>query len=242
MVLNLNRIYASCSSTNRAAARVMQKVGMLYEATFRQEIITNDEPGDVDHYAILKSDDRTEPARTRLETDRLILRTPEYTDIVKIVEPINDKEISDNSAHIPFPFTETDAEKWYAHACWATRTWGHVTFVIELKATSELIGSIWLREDHHHKKTGIAYWIGKKYWNKGYATEACRRLIQHAFDDRGIERLTATVIIDNESSVRITEKLGMELESTTYKEWWRGDDPIDCHHYVAYKDKWESSI
>lgn len=34
--LGLHRLYAQCLCTNRASARVMEKIGLLYEATFRQ--------------------------------------------------------------------------------------------------------------------------------------------------------------------------------------------------------------
>jgi len=239
-VMDLNRIYGTCRADNPAGARVMQKLAMKHEATAREEIIIDGKGVDVEHFAILKSDPERKSAPVlRLETDRLILRTPEYEDIGRIVGPVNDEEISANSAHIPYPFTDEDAAKWYTGVCWTATAWGHVTLMITLKETRELIGSIWLRPDIRHKKTGIAYWVGREHWNKGYATEACERLIKFVFEDYGIERLTSTVIIGNDSSVQVAEKLGMEHESTTYKEWWREENSIDCHHYVLYKDKWE---
>ena len=41
-------------------------------------------------------------------------------------------------------------------------------------------------EDHAE----LGYWIGKPYWGMGYATEAVRALILHAFEAGGFAYLT----------------------------------------------------
>ena len=238
--ININRVYGSCASDNSAGLRILQKLGMKHEGTGREEAIIGDKHCDVEHYALLKSDaEREYRPNLRIETERLILRSPVYTDIERVAEPINDPVISKYSAYIPYPFTPEEAKKWYSHICWSGSTWGHVILVITSKESGELIGSCWLRPDLCHKKSGIAYWIGRKYWNKGFATEAVGRLARYAFEECGIERLTAAIIVGNDSSVSVAKKLGMELEGTAYKEWWDNDKPVDCHHYVLYKEKWE---
>lgn len=240
--LELIRVWSNCPDTNPAGIRVMQKSGMNYEGTSEAGVLIDDEPVAVQNYVFVKKClDFDMPSSIQLETDRLILRTPVYADTKRIIDPINDKEISDNSAHINYPFTEKDAWDWYMHQAWVGSTWGHLTLVTILQETDELIGSCWLRSDHHHHKAGIAYWIGRKFWNQGYATEQCERLMKHAYEDLDVRRLTATVIIGNDASDRVVEKLNFMLESTTYKEWWRGDHPIDCRHYVLYRDQWEQN-
>jgi len=241
--ININRVYGSCASDNSAGLRVLQKLGLKHEGTARAEILFDGNFRDVEHYAIIKSDaEREYRPNLMLETERLILRSPVFSDIGRVIGPINDPVISDNSAHIPYPFTEEEAKKWYSQICWAGSTWGHVILVITSKKTGELIGSCWLRPDKWHKKSGIAYWIGRKFWNKGYATEAVGRLARYAFEECGIERLTAAILVGNDSSVSVAKKLGMELECTAYKEWWNNDKPIDCRHYVLYKEKWEKQL
>ncbi len=54
--LGLERIYAVCFITNPASARVMQKIGMLFEGTARHEFMKDGEFIDFHHYAILRSD------------------------------------------------------------------------------------------------------------------------------------------------------------------------------------------
>jgi [ribosomal protein S5]-alanine N-acetyltransferase len=54
--LNLNRIYSCHFAHNPASGRVMQKIGMTYEATLRQYIVKFDEYVDMVYYGILKSE------------------------------------------------------------------------------------------------------------------------------------------------------------------------------------------
>ena len=239
--LDLNRVFTVCFKDNYASARIMEKCGMKYEGTSREEIIKYDKPVDMHHYAILKSDWPPEEKKPiHLETERLILRTPRFSDMEEMAVAINHPEISEFSAHIKYPFTIDDAYEWYKNQSWTESTWGHVTLLIFLKETNELVGSIWFRANIRHKKADIAYWIAAKHWNQGFATEACRRMLSYGFEKLGFERIEAGIIIGNDASVKVAEKLGMKFEYTGCKEWWREDGkPIDCHHYVMYKEDWE---
>ena len=54
--LNLNRIYARAMDSNIGSWRVMEKVGMKYEGTRRQDAIKNGVPVDLKSYAILREE------------------------------------------------------------------------------------------------------------------------------------------------------------------------------------------
>jgi ribosomal-protein-alanine N-acetyltransferase len=54
--LNLNRIYAYCLTRNKAAARVLEKVGLQYEGTMRQRVVKNNMPEDVAFYGMIRAD------------------------------------------------------------------------------------------------------------------------------------------------------------------------------------------
>jgi RimJ/RimL family protein N-acetyltransferase len=61
----------------------------------------------------------------------------------------------------------------------------------------------------------IGYGIDPAYQNRGYTTEAARRLIQWAFEDPSCQRIIAPdTRKDNPASNRVLEKLGMKI----YKE------------------------
>ncbi|MBB6697101.1 GNAT family N-acetyltransferase [Clostridium algidicarnis] len=54
--LNLNKIYALCMDSNVGSYRVMEKIGMKYEGTRKQDVIKNGVPKDLKSYAILKEE------------------------------------------------------------------------------------------------------------------------------------------------------------------------------------------
>ena len=56
----------------------------------------------------------------------------------------------------------------------------------------------------------LGYWVGEEYWGKGYATEASKRVIEHAFDDLDADVIYASYRIENSASKRVLEKLGFE--------------------------------
>ena len=57
----------------------------------------------------------------------------------------------------------------------------------------------------------------QEYWNKGFATEALREVINYSFKEMGLRRICADYFENNFASKKIFEKLGFEIEGI-YKE------------------------
>lgn len=78
-----------------------------------------------------------------------------------------------------------------------------------------LIGSVGLDFDldRSEKAAEIAYWIGKPYWGKGYATEAARVVIEYGFGRLYLRRIYARYFVRNKASARVLEKIGMTREN-----------------------------
>jgi len=56
----------------------------------------------------------------------------------------------------------------------------------------------------------IGYWLGVPFWGHGYATEAVRAMIDHAFADLDHEALQAGARVTNPASRRVLEKCGFQ--------------------------------
>ena len=144
-----------------------------------------------------------------LETERLVLRAPRLADAKAIVRLAGDRRIAENTARIPHPYGMDDAEQFLAAV---NRQEGEATFAIALKdgviGKSELVGmcGVELREG----TAEIGYWLGVPYWNRGYATEAVRALIDHAFGELEHEALQAGARVSNPASRRVLEKCGFQ--------------------------------
>jgi RimJ/RimL family protein N-acetyltransferase len=104
------------------------------------------------------------------------------------------------------------AEIWLASLPAAQERGELLNFAITLKPTGELAGSIGLilnTVDHHGE---LGYWIGKPYWDNGYATEAARVVVEHAFLVLKLHRIFAHHFSRNAASGRVMQKLGMKCE------------------------------
>jgi len=140
----------------------------------------------------------------RLESARLRLRPPTPDDVGALMALAGEWEVVKYTARMPHPYTQADGEAWVA-AAHAPDT-AHRPFAIELKTRGTFIGAIGLTETDGAPEVG--YWIGRPYWNQGYASEALATLIDHAFGALGLGRLVARAVLANRASHRVLEKCG----------------------------------
>jgi RimJ/RimL family protein N-acetyltransferase len=61
-------------------------------------------------------------------------------------------------------------------------------------------------------QASIGYILNRRFWGKGYATEAAKGLVDFLFRELGVHRVFATCDPDNHASIRVLEKVGMSLE------------------------------
>ena len=96
-----------------------------------------------------------------------------------------------------------DAEQFIASI---NRDDGSMTFAIVLDSSLIGICGIDLRPDGAE----LGYWLGAPYWGRGYATEAVRAVIDHAFGELGHEVLLSGARVTNPASRRVLEKCGFQ--------------------------------
>lgn len=56
----------------------------------------------------------------------------------------------------------------------------------------------------------IGWHLGQASWGKGYATEAAQGVMAYGFTTLGLPEIYAVTLIDNDRSVKVTQRLGME--------------------------------
>ncbi|MCP3033621.1 GNAT family N-acetyltransferase, partial [Halobacillus sp. A1] len=78
-------------------------------------------------------------------------------------------------------------------------------FAVILKGEDKLIGTMTLRVDELHNKGELAYWIGNDFWNKGYATEASKIVIDFGFKEQKLNRIWAPVMSKNKASGKVMQ-------------------------------------
>ena len=139
-----------------------------------------------------------------LETERLVLRSPRLEDAKAIATLANDRRIAENTRRIAHPYTIDHAEEFIA----SHRDEGGLVFVVTL-GNGTVIGSCGIA-DSDAGAPELGYWLGVPFWGNGYATEAVRAVIDHAFTELAHDALQAGARVTNPSSRRILEKCGFQ--------------------------------
>jgi RimJ/RimL family protein N-acetyltransferase len=143
-----------------------------------------------------------------LETERLVLRAPRLEDVKAVAMLANDRRIAENTARIPHPYRLADAEDFIS----AANIGGETVFLITGRGgerNAQVMGACGFTQVDRHPPE-IGYWLGTKFWGKGYATEAVRAVIDYAFTDLDCEALQASARVTNPASRRVLEKCGFQ--------------------------------
>ncbi len=64
----------------------------------------------------------------------------------------------------------------------------------------------------------VAYALGRKYWSRGYAHDAMQAMLEHLASAYGVARCLAMVEADNQRSIRLLERLGFHVATTSELE------------------------
>ncbi|MDN5796313.1 MAG: GNAT family N-acetyltransferase [Intrasporangium sp.] len=79
------------------------------------------------------------------------------------------------------------------------------------------------------------------YTGHGYATEAVRALLRYSFDGLGVHRVVANCFLENESSWRLMERVGMRREVHAVRESrHRSGRWLDTVGYALLADEWRA--
>jgi RimJ/RimL family protein N-acetyltransferase len=138
-------------------------------------------------------------------TERLLLRPGWIEDAPALHASIAEEAIVRNLATAPWPYRMADAEAYLS----APRRAHDVSLLVfrRTEGAPELIGTVGLgrRPDGPIE---LGYWIARRWWNRGYATEAARAVVEIARESLRLPSLRAGHFLDNPASGRVLEKLG----------------------------------
>lgn len=137
-------------------------------------------------------------------TARLLLRPGFAEDAPALARAIDDSAIVRNLATAPWPYGLAEAE---AHLAASHDPVLPRMLILERTAGApRLVGACGLSR-RPSGAVELGYWIARADWNRGFATEAGRALIEIAGALK-LARLEAAHFVDNPASARVLEKLG----------------------------------
>lgn len=93
---------------------------------------------------------------------------------------------------------------------WELRGFG--MWAVEERATSAFIGRVGLHFPEGWPDREIGWALARPYWGEGFAFEAARAALAHAFDTLGWQRAISLIDPANQRSIRLAERLGERFE------------------------------
>lgn len=142
-----------------------------------------------------------------LETDRLIIRRFSCDDWEDLYEYLSQESVV---KYEPYDACSEEESKEAA----IRRSKDDAFFAVCLKENNKLIGNVYFeqQEPKDFLTWEIGYVFNPKYYGKGYATEACRRILKYGFEQLGAHRIIGMCNPENTPSWKLMERLSMRRE------------------------------
>ncbi len=162
-------------------------------------------------------------SRVILETERLSLREITADDLDDLLEIWGDPEAM---RHFPHTLDHQGMREWIERNQNRYEQYGHGLWAVILRSERKLAGDCGLtvQEVDGIEELEVGYHFNRKYWGRGFGTEAARACMDYAFERLGRRRIISMIRPENASSRRVAERNGLRIEKEVF---WRG-----YQHYV----------
>ena len=84
----------------------------------------------------------------------------------------------------------------------------------------------------------LMYWVLPEHQGNGYVTEATELALDYAFGERRLAKVFAHVLVPNEGSWHVLEKLGFQREGRQRKESFVDGERVDTYRYGLLAEEW----
>ncbi len=175
-----------------------------------------------------------------IETDRLRIRPWEPRDRAPFAALATDPEMmrfmTDGR-----PWTDEEIDGYFTRQAATLAANGFCLGAVDEKASGRMIGLAGLQLLGSTGELETGYWIARDLWGRGYASEAARGALRHAFEVVGGARVLAITDHDNRASRRVMEKIGMiYLRDTNGVELGHRMPEIEVVLYGIERAAWEA--
>ena len=154
-----------------------------------------------------------------LETPRLQLREMSFADMHSLAVILQDERVmyAYNGA-----FSEAETLAWMQKQLRRYRDFGFGLWAVLKRDTGEMIGQcgITMQEYRNTQVPEIGYLFAYKHWHQGYATEAAEACCQYAFDHLQTDEVYAIIRDNNQASINVALRLGMQPKLTFIKHYY----------------------
>ena len=153
-----------------------------------------------------------------LQTERLNIRKFRSTDLASLIDMFTDPEVM-RYIGPRRALTEEETQKWLKDIL-LQQDKVLTRYAVALQETDELIGVAGLRDEEGIKDFG--YYFRRRFWGKGYATEACSAILDHIENTLNIRDYQIAIADENINSIRMIQRLGLRAGERITKSTEQG--------------------
>jgi RimJ/RimL family protein N-acetyltransferase len=147
-----------------------------------------------------------------LEAERLLLRPFRSSDLDNYAALRADREVLRylvGAGGEPWDRGRSSRHMAFMIGHW--QVWGTGTWAVEHKESGAFLGIVGFSEPEGWPGLELAWALARPYWGQGYATEAAREALAHAFTIWERERVISLIHPENRASIRVAERIGERL-------------------------------
>lgn len=146
-----------------------------------------------------------------LETERLILDTWQTSDWTAFRPIATDVEVM-RFITGGVPWSDTQIQDFVERQVKLYSERGYCRWKLIEKSSSELIGFCGVGFWRDAVDPEIGWWLARRYWGRGLASEAARVALDDAFERVRLDRIISIALPANIASTRIMQRLGLQFE------------------------------
>ncbi|HEY4252157.1 MAG TPA: bifunctional GNAT family N-acetyltransferase/(deoxy)nucleoside triphosphate pyrophosphohydrolase [Roseomonas sp.] len=145
-----------------------------------------------------------------LRTERFTLRALRADDAPALHRLVNDWEVAKMLARVPFPYPRGLAEEWIASTViqMAEESAWHLAITGQEGDREELVGCVGITREPNGSRAELGYWVGRRFWGHGAASEAAGRMLRWALANLPIDSVVASALADNARSAAVLRRIG----------------------------------
>ena len=182
------------------------------------------------------------PVHLPLFTPRMLLRTARPGDARALATVLNDRAVSRPTLRMPYPYTLEHARRFVTRNPVQVSSGEALSLLAFAREGGELLGGTALREfDWRDRRAILGYWIARRHWGKGLATESVEAVCRAGFRQLRLHRIEAKVFSFNPASARVLSHVGFRLEGTRRQAARKGARWVDSQIYGLLASEFHAS-
>ena len=166
------------------------------------------------------------------ETKRLYLREMNQSDFKSLCKILQDEE---TMYAYEGAFSDTEVQQWLDRQIFRYQKWNFGLWAVIRTETDEMIGQcgLTMQQWKDEEVLEIGYLFERRYWHKGYATEAAEACKKYAFEILKADEVCSIIRDTNVASQNVAIRNGMTM-TDTWTKYYKGVD-MPHYRYIIYR-------